>query len=92
MGVILESKPVMADILRVISRFCHCPEGQQLYGVELRLVLGCSEKAVKLLRNLLTRACRAESISEIMDKRPEILQFLLVRFIMDTVDKSLLLP
>ena len=68
MGVILESKPVMTDILRVISRFCHCPEGQQLYGVELRLVLGCSKKSVKLPGNLLARACRTESVSEITDK------------------------
>ena len=92
MGVILERKTVMPYILRIIAGLCHCPEGQQFYGVELRFVLGCGEKAVQLFRYLLAGACRAEGIAEIMDKRTQILQFLLIRFIVDTIDECLLLP
>ena len=79
----------MPDIVGTVAGLGHCPQGQKFYGIEFGLVLGFGEEMVQLFRNFLAAVHLAESVAEIPDKTAEILQFLLIRLVMDTVDKGL---
>ena len=40
MGVKLECKSIVPDVVRTVAGFRHCPEGKILEGVMLRLAFG----------------------------------------------------
>ena len=89
MGVILESKSVMADVLRRIAGLGHGPERKEFNCIELRCILCLGEEVVEFLGNFLPVACRPHLVAEITYEIPQVCNLVLIRFIMNSIYECL---
>ena len=71
MGVELECKAVMADVVGAVAGFCHGTQGQQFQRPEFRLLLCLVQKGIQRLGDFLTVAGGTDRIAEVPGKIPE---------------------
>ena len=87
--IVFECKAVVTEIFSVITGLGHCPEREEFYGVVFRRILGCREQIVKLLGYLLAVCRRSHAVAEVAYEVAQVLDLLLVRLVMHTIDKCL---
>ncbi len=88
-GVIVEGEAIVTDIMDTVLGLHHRPEGNGLDGILLTCALGIGHQGIERFRDGSLGAAGLHPIAELRHELSQVLQFLRIRLVVDTIRQRL---